>query len=320
MNATGNASPRDEKVLTRDEEVPRCVENVLKNYEKSDTRLYEELMKLTMKECEELLKNINRETKNKDKNEKDIREKDRNEEENNEKGIKTVVQGRTKKYDSLKEKLKDLEEDRNKDPEEHKYKDLEEGDWLKDRLTKLEKNSNKIPKFRDWVSEGHDIYKHPEMGDLAGVRIGLYFPDEIVEAVNEIKKRFDVEYFFGMVMGGRNVTKGKNLDICKHLDGQWRNRNNNPWKNYGYKPVEIQVGTVVTQFGPRCNTTSSTKNPDNIRSMLTMERMMDAINGLAITTDVLLKELTGNMEEAKKEASRQLFTDGADFLNCLQSA
>ena len=44
-----------------------------------------------------------------------------------EKGIKGVVQGRTKKYESLKEKLeylRDLEED-------PKYKNPEDYDWLK---------------------------------------------------------------------------------------------------------------------------------------------------------------------------------------------
>lgn len=73
INSPGNSS--DEKVRT-------CVENVLDNNVKSETqKLYEDLVKLIGEECEKLLKNIN-------------------EEDNKEKGIKEVVQGRTKKYES----------------------------------------------------------------------------------------------------------------------------------------------------------------------------------------------------------------------------
>ncbi len=258
----------------------------LTEYKRPETRQrFEKLATLTRKECDELLESI---------------------------AIKGVVQSRTKKYDSLEKKLNDL------------VKDSE---------------------FRDWVSKGDDIYKHHEMGDLAGVRIGLYFPDDILKVAKEIEKRFDMKHLFGTVSGGRDVTQGRNLDVQKHTNGPWRSRDldgtDEYWENYGYKSwqmvvewkkpppqglksfrVEIQVGTVVTQAWAEVQHNIIYKRPTDILSTPTMKRMIDGINGLAITTDIMLKELERSLEQAKKEAEarrRQSFKDGAEFIKWFQS-
>ncbi|KAH8734096.1 hypothetical protein BGZ61DRAFT_529299 [Ilyonectria robusta] len=150
---------------------------------------------------------------------------------------KGVVQYRAKKYDSLEKKLKDMTKD---------------------------------PSFRDWVTKEKDIYKHDEMGDLAGVRIGLYLPRDVVKVAKEIKKRFDMKRLFGTVTGGRGATEGRKLDLQKHGNGPWYSQDVNGadehWEHYGYKSwkmvvewkkplpkgvtssrVEIQIGTVVSQ-------------------------------------------------------------------------
>ena len=123
MSLLRNSSSCDDKVRT-------CVENVLNNYAKLETQLlYEELVKLTREERDGLLMNVNGKG-NKDKD------------------IKGIVQGRTKKYDSLKKKLDDLRDLE----EEPKYKNPEEYDWLKKNLIDLENN----PKID---SKGYDLWK-----------------------------------------------------------------------------------------------------------------------------------------------------------------
>lgn len=61
---------------------------------------------------------------------------------------------------------------------------------MKEKLTDLEKDVKKILKFGDCVSTDKDVYEHPGIDDLAGVRIGLYFSDDVVEVVDRIKKHF----------------------------------------------------------------------------------------------------------------------------------
>ena len=55
--------------------------------------------------------------------------------------------------------------------------------------------------------------------------------------------------------------------------------------------VEIQVGTVVTQAWAEVQHNIIYKDPDGILTTPNMKRIIDAINGLAITTDIMLKEL-----------------------------
>lgn len=63
--------------------------------------------------------------------------------------------------------------------------------------------------------------------------------------------------------------------------------------------VEIQVGTVVTQAWAEV---IIYKRSAEVLATPTMKRIIDAINGLAITTDIVLEELGRSIEQAEKEA------------------
>jgi ppGpp synthetase/RelA/SpoT-type nucleotidyltranferase len=212
-------------------------------------------------------------------------------------GIKAVVTCRTKQYESLKKKMEDLARD---------------------------------PDFRAWLGKGHSIYHYSEMGDLAGVRIGLFFPDDVPTVVKLINDRFIVRHTFGTVTGGRDTVSGRNEDSHKHYQGPWRsqdsNRNEEDWQHYGYKSwqqvvewgenyspiigltaprVEIQVGTVVTQAWAEVQHNIIYKRSNDVLATPTMKRMIDAINGMAITTEIMLRELKRSVEAAELEARRK---------------
>ena len=183
------------------------------------------------------------------------------------------------------------------------------------------------------------------MGDLAGVRIGLFFPGDVPKVAQEIDKRFDIKHLFGTVTGGRHVTEGRNLDVKKHADGPWHSQDldgtDESWEHYGYKSwqmvvewkkplpegltslrVEIQVGTVVTQAWAEVQHNIIYKRPADIRAAPTMMRMSDAINGLAITTDIMLKELERSLMLGEKEAEArglEHFENGNEFSEWFQS-
>ncbi|KAI0424367.1 hypothetical protein F5Y09DRAFT_347789 [Xylaria sp. FL1042] len=250
---------------------------------------YKNLMKLTRERCEKLLDDI---------------------------AIKGLVTGRIKNKDSLVKKLKDL-----------KRKTTENTDTAA---------FNEPPNFRDFVIGGGDIYKHPDMGDLVGIRIGVYFPDDVSKVVKKIEEDFRRKFLFGTVTGGRHTSQGKNVDIQDHVNGPWYSLSGGLieyWEHYGYKswqvvvklpnspegidyPIaEIQVGTVATQAWAEIQHDIIYKRPPHIFATPTMKRMIDAINGLAITTDIMLKELERDLKDAEKEADQQPFENGAELLN-----
>jgi ppGpp synthetase/RelA/SpoT-type nucleotidyltranferase len=193
--------------------------------------------------------------------------------------------------------------------------------WVRDvSLMKfLAQNSN----FRDWVSAKDHISKYIEMGDLAGVRIGLYFPDDIPKVAEEIEKHFDKKWLFGTVTGEREATKGRKQDIQDHMKPLWRDKDGNYWEHSGYKSwqivvqwnehvptstkdldslrVEIQIGTIVTQAWDEVQHNIIYKKPADILCTASMKRMIDGINGLAITTEIMLKELKRSLEEGEQE-------------------
>ncbi|CZR70163.1 uncharacterized protein PAC_20064 [Phialocephala subalpina] len=229
--------------------------------------------------------------------------------------------------ESLKKELRDLQQDSKfqdwasedlLEKLEDLLQDSEFGSWAPGdslKLGDLAQDSN----FGDWFSEVDHISKYHEMGDLAGVRIGLYFPDDILKVVKKIKEHssFEVVHLFGTVTGGRDVTKGKIKDIDNYLRGIWLDENNNDWEHYGYKSWQMVVEWKEPLLG-RGAIQYHYKNPLNIRSTPTMTRMIDSINGLAITTDIMLRELKRSLEVVEKEAEerdQQPFKDGAEFLN-----
>ncbi|KAK6217917.1 hypothetical protein LQW54_003205 [Pestalotiopsis sp. IQ-011] len=208
--------------------------------------------------------------------------------------IKGVVTGRTKGHDSLEKKLRDLETD---------------------------------PDFENWFSqpENDDVIEYTEMGDFAGVRIGLFLPSDLIKVARQIETRYERVHLYGTVAGGRNITSGGNKELESHLHGPWRSRELDGdyeyWEHYGYKSwqmvvrrkdvdddeptprrVEIQVGTVVSQAWAEVQHNIIYKNPQEILVTPTMKRMIDAVNGLAITTELMLKELERGLAQAQQGA------------------
>lgn len=275
--------------------------------------------------------------------------------------IKGVVQGRVKKYESLRAKLaeddlgKDVEDitpctqvteprgnvrEHVKDASQHtklaEPKDDVGKDVERKELAKSE-GSEEVLSVRDWVLRGKDIGSHPDMGDLAGVRIGLFFPDDIVKVAQEIIKCFDMVHCFGTVTGGRTLTYDNKRKIDEHLKGPFHDDSGDDWQQPGYKSwqmvvewkearalpidleylqplqkelpkrlqsrrVEIQVGTVVTQAWAEVQHNIIYKRPADLLATPTMKRMIDATNGLAITTEILLNELQRGLRTAEREA------------------
>ncbi|KAI1162160.1 hypothetical protein F5B18DRAFT_408817 [Nemania serpens] len=327
MKAPGNHEVPD--VYTR--RLHNSIQTALSHYELAETQnLYRDVMKFTREECKKLLRNV--------ENQK----------------IKGVVHGRIKQYKSLKNKLNVAQNKFDSVVYQHSWK-LEKRE--------LKKNSKKIANFGHWIASERKIFIHPEMGDLAGVRIGLYFPGDILKVTAAIEEHFKTICLFGTVTGGRDPITDRNSDPKKHLDGRWYSKDEagtiEHWEHYGYKSwqvvveftksqiesfaesfyndsdktpellgdtlrnlglklprVEIQVGTVATQAWAEVQHDVIYKNPDNIVVTPTIRRIIDAINGLAITTDIMLRELNESLVEAGEQ---QHFKDGTEFLSWFES-
>ncbi|KAK4221647.1 ankyrin repeat-containing domain protein [Podospora fimiseda] len=274
----------------------QCIQKVksfLVEYKKPQTqKLFQDLAEVTKQRCEELLSALN---------------------------IKGIVTSRYKKYESLETKLIGMA----KDPEFVQWSQSAGGGGGDPR-------------------RGRSVYEHPDMGDLAGVRIGLFFPDDIATVGKKINETFDIAHTFGSVIDtSRSAPSGRNVDVQKHGEGRWTSEgpDGKPdhWEHYGYKSwqvvvtwkrsqpasvnagvigplmkifgsqppprIEIQVGTIVTQAWAEVQHNIIYKNPNNIKTTATMKRMIDAINGLAITTDIMLRELQRSQIRAEKEAA-----------------
>jgi ppGpp synthetase/RelA/SpoT-type nucleotidyltranferase len=213
----------------------------------------------------------------------------------------------------------------------------EEPNVSKDDINKHgEENSSECDK------RGQGIYDHPDLGDLAGVRIGLFFPGDVAKVAEKINEIFNVSHTFGTVTDTtRSVVDGRNRDIQIHGEGRWVSQapgqDIHHWEHYGYKSwqvvvgwkqplpkdlesieaalaptevfgplrVEIQVGTVVTQAWAEVQHNIIYKSSNDIQATTTMKRMIDAINGLAITTDIMLTELERSQAQAEKEAEER---------------
>jgi ankyrin repeat protein len=285
----------------------------LEEYKKPETqRLFNDLAKATRQKCDDILKSIK---------------------------IKGVVQSRSKGYDSLETKLNDMA----KTSEFERWiAGTDDGNlYLPTNSLNAGKKTHDMRKIQ-YDEQGRDIYEHPDMGDLAGVRIGLFLPGDVERVAQKIKETFDVSHTFGTVTDtSRSAVDGRNRDIKSHGDGRWISRGPGEevhhWEHYGYKSwqvvvrwqrplpedietieaalvrtgmsgpleVEIQVGTVVTQAWAEVQHNIIYKSPSDIQATPTMKRMIDAINGLAITTDIMLEELERCQQQAEKEAEEQ---------------
>jgi ppGpp synthetase/RelA/SpoT-type nucleotidyltranferase len=299
---------------TPDSNLNQKVKVFLEEYKKPETqKLFNDLAKATRQKCEDILKSIK---------------------------IKGVVQSRSKGYDSLETKLNDMA----KISEFERWIAGIDDDgslYLPSDSSNVGEETQKIGRMQRDKQE-RDIYEHPDMGDLAGVRIGLFLPGDIAKVAQKIEETFDVSHIFGTVTDpSRTAVDGRNQDIKSHGVGPWISQGPDGdvhhWEHYGYKSwqvvvvwrrplpkdiriiedalvstgisgplrVEIQVGTVVTQAWAEVQHNIIYKSSNDIQATPTMKRMIDAINGLAITTDIMLEELERSQQQAEKEAEDQ---------------
>ncbi|KAF2011897.1 hypothetical protein BU24DRAFT_495008 [Aaosphaeria arxii CBS 175.79] len=307
-----------------------CYQNVrvfLEEYKKTETqKLFKDFADITRQKCEELLKSMN---------------------------IKGVVQSRSKGYDSLEVKLNGMI----KSPEFMKwFAGIDNGGdlHLSGDLFNVGKEHNVSGDGKDNIDKhgerdagecgkrGRSIYEHPDLGDLAGIRIGLFFPGDVVKFAEAINEIFNVSHNFGTVIDTtRSAVESRNRDIQIHGNGRWISQSPGQdvhyWEHYGYKSwqvvvgwkqplpkdveliettlaqsevfgplrIEIQVGTVVTQAWAEVQHSIIYKSSNDIQATTTMKRMIDAINGLAITIDIMLTELERSQAQAEKEAEER---------------
>nr|RBQ91057.1 hypothetical protein FVER53263_00276 [Fusarium verticillioides] len=206
-------------------------------------------------------------------------------------GIKGVVTCRAKTYESLKAKLRSMEHHTD---------------------------------FTSWALN-NDIFQHHEMGDLAAVRIGLYLPQDVIKMARECQQRFKIAHLFGTVGSGRDATRGDKMSLDSHARGSWRSKDQHGsddyWQHSGYRSwqmvidweaglrAELQIGTVVLQAWAEVQHNVIYKKPDNMMPTPTMKRMIDATNGLAMTTEIILSELEQSIESAKQKEQLHRFTE-----------
>lgn len=311
------------------------VEELLREYEKIETQQqFRDLAEQMEKNCEKLLEDI---------------------------GLKGVVQSRRKDYKSLKTKLDGLKgtnefmdwfntykerdevNDEGYPPESENLSEpgsLSESESLPESETiKEEARGQPVAKQGQEQKPRRNIYDHPDLGDLAGVRVGLFFPGDALKVAEAINEAFEVTHTFGTVIDTtRSACEGTNKVIQIHGKGRWvvhdPKDDSEGWEHYGYKSwqvvvkwhgplpelfqpgsvlgnifnplkVEIQVGTVVTQAWAEVQHNIIYKRSETFRATPSMRRMIDATNGLAITTDIMLQELERCIEQAEREAEQQ---------------
>lgn len=78
-----------------------------------------------------------------------------------------------------------------------------------------------------------------------------------------------------------------------------------------YQKVEIQIVTLVMNAWSQVGHDIIYKNPYGIKINNTMLRMLDAINGLSINSEILLEELRKTLE-AEKEAKEEFYNKEFD--------
>ncbi|KAL8387845.1 hypothetical protein RB595_009633 [Gaeumannomyces hyphopodioides] len=336
MTSTPDPNPCNQKVVA-----------FLEEYEKAETqKQFKDFADHTRRKCEVLLEDMK---------------------------IKGVVQSRSKGYDSLAAKLNSMAKtpefmdwvagvDNGNGGEARAAKTPDSRARLSGKGINLSGESSASEDDAEGVGghhhkKGRSIYEHPDMGDLAGVRIGLFFPGDIPKVAQKINETFSVSYTFGTVTDTtRSAVDGRNRDIQQQGSGRWVSQgpgeDAHNWEHYGYKSwqvvvgwktplsgdlksageapaltqvfgslrAEIQVGTVVTQAWAEVQHNIIYKKSADIQATPTMKRMIDAINGLAITTDIMLTELERCQTEAEKEVEEKRKFEKEAPLIALESA
>ncbi|KAI1375223.1 hypothetical protein F4677DRAFT_144362 [Hypoxylon crocopeplum] len=231
----------------------------------------------------------------------------------------------------------------------------------------------KLPdRARQWASK-KNIDINNEINDLAGVRMALYFPDDVPVAAEEVMKRFDTvfspivktakredarkprpQYQTDKLQRADTEKPLRELLPAEYQYGPWRSVSEHEvvhhWKHSGYRAVHLILDlaktmneAITTGKSLDRNEGSDTQqddefNAEDLQSVLdhkvskvevqittvvmhawsevhdiiyknkyglpvnsTMNRMLDGINGLSITSEILLEELQKTFNSLRKE-------------------
>lgn len=215
------------------------------------------------------------------------------------------------------------------DDDEHHTNSFKEGCQLEDRLKEM---SKKKP-----YESMYDIHISNGIWDLIGVRILSYYPDDIPIIVRDIMKLFDTVGTPQVRDAPRNhrqlpkVDRAASYDqneiadrLSDYVKGSWTSKSadeiERDWKHAGYRAVhlhvkqkgsetrpehmwkvraEIQLTTPVMHAWSEIEHDIIYKNRFELPQDQTTDRMIDAFNGLAITSEILLQQLQKTLITAK---------------------
>lgn len=175
------------------------------------------------------------------------------------------------------------------------------------------------------------LLKSERIWDLAAVRVLAYFPDDVPIIARKFEQLFRILDKPIVVHSKRDYEKPEKPDRTtpatggvavaqfeKYTKGTFTQKSSveaivREWKHSGYRAVhfhvgkkdetmfpklypwqtrvEVQISTVVMHAWSEVEHDMVYKNPFQLPQDTTMDRMVDAINGLSITNETLLQEL-----------------------------
>lgn len=147
--------------------------------------------------------------------------------------------------------------------------------------------------------EGRDVYAEEahiraDIVDLAGVRIALYFPDDRIKVEKVINETFKVNQKKQMqgkeeTIGGFNQRfDGYGADHYRvHFETRTLKRDQ---QHYGQAPIEIQVASLLMHAWSEVNHDLGYKPIEGAASHDEL-RILDGLNGLVLTGELLLQQL-----------------------------
>ncbi|KAI1453485.1 hypothetical protein F4805DRAFT_461749 [Annulohypoxylon moriforme] len=278
---TGEISNEERRSIWRD-----AFFKLLENY-KNDMRKYEELAEVVSGLCKQLV---------------------------DAEGILAQVSKRTKTYESFEKKARKLA-----------MKFLDKDSSVKTKEEALNKLDQAIV-------------------DRAGIRILVYFPDAVLKVAElvENSSEFIVEVAKLGFAESRTVRDRSNLQPKDYPHGDWisfpKGGISQHWRHSGYRAghlrvkmddtspnslggsemwVEIQITTIVMHAWAQVEHDIVYKDSSELPPDESMNRTLDAINGLSITSEILLEELARNMQRANEKArekSTKQFEDANEFI------
>jgi len=165
------------------------------------------------------------------------------------------------------------------------------------RLDRLETKLRQRQKQRR--EEGRDVYTEEahiraDIVDLAGVRIALYFPDDRIKVEKVINETFKVNRKKPMqgkkeTIGGFDQRfDGYGADHYRvHFETRTLKRDQ---QHYGKAPIEIQVASLLMHAWSEVNHDLGYKPIEGAASHDEL-RILDGLNGLVLTGELLLQQL-----------------------------